>query len=71
MDNLKRNRLNVNPNPFQKRNTTLGSINNVLQPNTQKIKVTDRIVKDNRETRVSNITSGIGFSKTGWINKNN
>jgi len=70
MDTLKRNGLNINQKPIQPRNITLGANNNVLQPNMQKLKVTDRMVKDNRQTRVNNITSGIGSFNTGWINKN-
>lgn len=70
MDSLKRNRLNINPNPIQPRNITLGANNNVLQPNIQKLKVTDRMVKDNRQTRVNNITNGTRNFTTGWISKN-
>ena len=70
MDSLKRNGLNINPNPIQPRNTTLGANNNVLQPNMQKLKITDRMVKDNRESRVNNITSGVGSFNSRWINKN-
>jgi len=70
MDSLKRNGLKINQSPIQQRNITLGAVNNVLQPNTQKIKITDGMVKDNRENRVSNITNGIGNFQSGWINKN-
>lgn len=71
MDSLKRNGLNIKPNLIPQRNITLGATNNVLQPNMQKTKITDRMVKDNRETRVNNITNGTGNFQTGWINKNN
>lgn len=70
MDSLKRNGLNVNSSPIQPRNTTLGATNNVLRPNMQKLKITQGMVKDNRETRVNNITKGIGSFNSGWINKN-
>ena len=68
MDSLKRNGLNIKPNPIQPRNTTLGANNNVLTPNKLKTSrlITNNLYNEQRQNRVQNINTGNNSINRGW-----
>lgn len=71
MDNLKRNGLGPRPSMIPKRNTTLNSENNVLQPNAFKTNrlVTRELYNEQKNNRIQNINNGNGPFNNRWGNK--
>lgn len=71
MDKLQRNGLGNRTPLIPKRNTTLNSINNVLQPNTLKTNrtVTSELYNQHHKNRIQNINNGNNSVNRGWGNK--
>ena len=70
MDGLNRNGLTNRTPLIPKRNMTLGSQNNVLQPNKLKTSrlITNELYKEQRMSRVQNINNN-GLMNKGWRTK--
>ncbi len=71
MDGLNRNGLPNRTPLIPKRNMTLGSQNNVLQPNKLKTSrlITNELYKEQRMSRVQNVNNNNGLMNKGWRTK--
>lgn len=71
MDSLNKNGLPSKTPLIQKRNITLNSQNNVLQPNKLKTNrlITNELYKNQRVTRVQKIHNNNGLLNKGWKTK--